>query len=169
MKKRLSSLLCCMCLLAAVFGVSQEGNAAQLDGCNVIFSIESRVPAIVKAYRFSYDHNLWLSLRDVAAALIGTEKAFGLTVGLDEKTEEKDDWCICLYSGEAYTPVGGEGQPITALDMEDSFYASAGYTRLYWDGREMRLPTYVHKAEKKLQPTDDVYLPEPVPDIYWGE
>lgn len=57
---------------------------------------------IVKTLDYDYDHNTYLSLRDIAMVLKGTDKSFSLAVTKNT---------IALNLGSDYTPVGEENIP----------------------------------------------------------
>ena len=141
MGKRVVSLFLACCLLASLAGVGMVTvSAAQLDGRNLSVSVDGREAVVVKAFQSSYDNNLLLSLRDLAAVLSGTEKGFSIAIEPDEESGTR----LVIRKGQAYTPVGGEGEPNTQLDVGDCIYASTSYNKLYLDDQEMRLPTYLH-------------------------
>lgn len=56
----------------------------------------------VKTLDYSYEHNTYLSLRDIAVALNHTEKSFSLEIAKN---------AVSLNPGGAYTPVGIENTP----------------------------------------------------------
>ena len=141
MGKRVVSLFLACCLLVSLAGVGMVTvSAAQLDGRNLSVSVDGREAVVVKAFQSSYDNNLLLSLRDLAAVLSGTEKGFSIAIEPDEESGTR----LVIRKGQEYTPVGGEGEPTTQLDVGDCIYASTSYNKLYLDDQEMRLPTYLH-------------------------
>ena len=56
----------------------------------------------VKTLDYDYDHNRYLSLRDIAMILKGTDKSFSLEIAKS---------AVSLNPGSAYTPVGEENVP----------------------------------------------------------
>ena len=75
MGKRVLILVSCLCLLVGLV-LPVPSLAAQLDGVDLSLQVTGREPVIVKGFQSSYDNNWILSLRDLASALVGTEKAF---------------------------------------------------------------------------------------------
>ncbi len=68
--------------------------------------IDSGTASTVKTLDYSYDYNTYLSLRDVAMLLNGTDKSFSLEITGN---------AISMNLGNAYTPVGVEN-----ISWEDS-------------------------------------------------
>lgn len=64
----------------------------------------------VKTLDYSYDHNTYLSLRDIAMVLNGTDKSFSLSIKKNS---------AALDTGMAYTPVGGENLPWESSENPD--------------------------------------------------
>lgn len=64
----------------------------------------------VKTLDYSYDHNTYLSLRDIAMVLNGTDKSFSLNIKKNS---------VSLDPGMAYTPVGGENLPWESSENPD--------------------------------------------------
>lgn len=159
MGKRIFSLFFCLCLLLSL---APRVDAAQLDGVNLAVSIDGGDLVTVKAYQSSYGNNLLISLRDLAAALSGTDKAFDIAIEPDEESGTH----IAVRMGSDYIPVGGENEPTDDLEVADSFYASTAYNKLYIDEQEMRLPTYLH-TESEERPAD-IYLRLVDLGMYWN-
>lgn len=148
-KRILSVSVSFLLVLSLVCGTLPRAQAAQLDGHNLALSVDGRDPVTVKAYQSSYGNNLLISLRDLAAAITDTAKSFDIAIEPDEESGSR----IVIHPGNGYTPVGGENEPITGLGIEDSFYASTGYNKLFIGQREMRLPTYLH-SQGEERPKD---------------
>ena len=62
---------------------------------NIALSVDGAEPVTVKALHYSYGNNRFVSLRDLAAALSGTAKRFGMTITND---------VVILNSGADYSP-----------------------------------------------------------------
>ncbi|MCR5249441.1 MAG: serine hydrolase [Lachnospiraceae bacterium] len=75
---------------------------------NLPFSVDGGHAVTVRTLHYGYPNNRYLSLRDVAVALNGTEKQFSLLVSNDE---------ITIRSGEGYSPVGGENEPFPKTEL----------------------------------------------------
>ena len=161
-KRILSVSICFLLVLSLVSGALPRAQAAQLDGHNLALSVDGRDPVTVKAYQSSYGNNLLLSLRDVAAAVTDTAKSFDIAIEPDEESGTR----IVIRPGNGYTPVGGENEPITELKVEDSFYASTSYNKLFIDEQEMRLPTYLHGDEEERP--KDIFVRLVDLGMYWN-
>lgn len=161
-KRILSVSICFLLVLSLVSGAFPRAQAAQLDGHNLALSVDGRDPVTVKAYQSSYGNNLLLSLRDVAAAVTDTAKSFDIAIEPDEESGTR----IVIRPGNGYTPVGGENEPITELKVEDSFYASTSYNKLFINEQEMRLPTYLH-GDGEERPKD-IFIRLVDLGMYWN-
>lgn len=161
-KRILSVSICFLLVLSLVSGALPRAQAAQLDGHNLALSVDGRDPVTVKAYQSSYGNNLLLSLRDLAAAVTDTAKSFDIAIEPDEESGSR----IVIRPGNGYTPVGGENEPITELKVEDSFYASTSYNKLFIDEQEMRLPTYLH-GDGEERPKD-IFIRLVDLGMYWN-
>ena len=161
-KRILSVSICFLLVLSLVSGALPRAQAAQLDGLNLSLTVDGRDPVTVKAYQSSYGNNLLLSLRDVAAAVTDTAKSFDIAIEPDEESGSR----IVIRPGNGYTPVGGENEPITELKVEDSFYASTSYNKLFIDEQEMRLPTYLHGDEEERP--KDIFIRLVDLGMYWN-
>lgn len=151
MGKRVLILVSCLCLLVGLV-LPVPSLAAQLDGVDLSLQVTDREPVIVKGFQSSYDNNWILSLRDLASALAGTEKAF--SVRLEQDTEEVQ-W-ILLQTGEDYEPQGGENEPGVVREATDMLDGDLAYWKLKLDDAEMRLPVYRYDQEDGLPA--DVYM-----------
>ena len=69
---------------------------------NLPFRVDGREPVIIKTLHYDYQNNRFVSIRDFAMALRGTSKHFQMRL---------DDGQVRTFTGEDYTPAGGEGQP----------------------------------------------------------
>lgn len=161
-KRILSVSICFLLVLSLVSGALPRAQAAQLDGHNLALSVDGRDSVTVKAYQSSYGNNLLLSLRDLAAAVTDTAKSFDIAIEPDEESGSR----IVIRPGNGYTPVGGENEPITELKVEDSFYASTSYNKLFIDEQEMRLPTYLH-GDGEERPKD-IFIRLVDLGMYWN-
>ena len=97
--QKISVLLLCAILICSALP-SRAVAGYQIPGaCQV--QTESGTAA-VKTLDCDYDNNTYLSLRDAAMALNGTEKSFSLDVASN---------AVSLNLGEAYAPLGGRTPP----------------------------------------------------------
>ncbi len=114
---------------------------------NLPFSVDGSEPATVKTLHFTYANNRYVSLRDFAAALIGTPKHFALLV---------EDGSVTMSTGTDYVPVGGEGQPFPKTDPETgaSFVfttQSLAHNPILLDGRSLCYLTFLSSDPTGIQ------------------
>ena len=94
----------------------------------------------IKTLHYDYRNNRFVSMRDVAAALSGTDKQFELSVTADT---------ITITSGKAYGAVGGEGDlfPRTQRepDEEDPLYNTGvlKFNTMEYDGATVKYYTFI--------------------------
>ena len=106
--QKISALLLCAILICSVLP-SRAVAGYQIPGaCQV--QTESGAAA-VKTLDCDYDNNTYLSLRDTAMVLNGTEKSFSLDVASN---------AVSLNLGEAYAPLGGENAPWGEEELPDA-------------------------------------------------
>ena len=151
MGKRVLTLVCCLCLIVSLV-LPVPSLAAQLDGVDLWLQVTGQEPVMVKGFQNAYDNNWILSLRDLASALAGTEKAFSVRL---EQDAEQVQW-ILIQTGEDYEPQGGENEPGVVREKADVLIGDLAYWKLKLDGVEMRLPVYRY-VQKDGLPVD-VYL-----------
>ncbi len=97
---------------------------------NIALSVDGAEPVTVKALHYSYGNNRFVSLRDLAAALSGTAKRFGMTITND---------VVILNSGTDYSPVGGEGEPFPSTEPGALYYTRPlAENPIELDGRALR-------------------------------
>lgn len=95
--QKLCSLILSAVLLCAALPARAEAGYEIPGICQV--QTDTGTTCSVKTLDHDYERNTYLSLRDIAMALSGTDKAFSLEI-----TEN----AVSLNPGEAYTPVGTE-------------------------------------------------------------
>ena len=106
--QKISALLLCAILICSVLP-SRAVAGYQIPGaCQVQTEAGT---AAVKTLDCDYDNNTYLSLRDTAMALNGTEKSFSLDVASN---------AVSLNLGEAYAPLGGENAPWGEEELPDA-------------------------------------------------
>ena len=76
--KKISTLILSVILVCFVLPVSADASYEIPRTCQV--QTDTGVAYTVKTLDYSYDHNTYLSLRDIAVALNGTEKSFSLAI-----------------------------------------------------------------------------------------
>lgn len=106
--RKASALILTAALLCAVPTARAEARSETPGVCQV--QTDSGGVYTVKTLDYAYENNTYLSLRDMAAALGGTDKAFSLEVTRNS---------VSLNTGEVYSPVGGENGPWGAGDSPD--------------------------------------------------
>lgn len=85
----------------------------------------------VKTLDYSYDHNTYFSLRDIAVVLNGTDKSFSLEITKS---------AVSLNRGGAYSPVGVENTPWEDRENPD---ISLRRNEFKVDGQEVRYYTLI--------------------------
>lgn len=140
MRKRLCSIMLAMALLIgmviSVMPASVIAKAAVYTE-NVKVHIDGKEAAVVRAMHYDYLHNMYLSVRDLAALLSGTAKNFEFSI-----SKANDETCFKIETGKDYGAVGGENTPfentLEALsnsrkrlsvfvdDVENRFYVIQG-------------------------------------------
>ena len=104
--KRIRRALCALLALCLVLPLTGRAEAADSIPQPFVENLSLRVDGgegkTVKALHYGYSNNRYVSLRDMAAALAGTARRFGLTVTGD---------AVVISTGADYWPVGGEGEP----------------------------------------------------------
>ena len=119
---------------------------------NMSVSADGGTAKNVKYIDMYYDHDAYVSLRDMAAALAGTGAAFDVSI-------EKDT--IRLSRGGVYSPVGGEGSAFTVLTRDPS---SKEYVRrrntFILDGQNVHYYTFIYKDEETGYYDCFMYLPD---------
>lgn len=68
--------------------------------------------SVIKTYFYSYENNIYVSLRDFASALKGSDKAIEVSVSKAS---------IRITTGQDYVPIGGENSGWTDSYMENSY------------------------------------------------
>lgn len=104
MRKALRKLIALMALTAVLAGQAmpaRAGTGFEIPGACTVRT-DTGAESIVKTFDYDYEGNTYYSLRDVAMALKGTEKAFSLGVTRS---------AVSVNPGGAYAPVGGENAP----------------------------------------------------------
>ena len=98
--QKISCILLSAVLLCSLIPVRADAGYEIPGVCQV--QADSDAAYTVKSLDYGYDHNTYLSLRDMAVVLNGTDKAFSLEVTKN---------AVSLDPGNAYTPVGVENAP----------------------------------------------------------
>lgn len=92
------SITMCLSMTTAAFA------GDQLNPADLKVTVDTKAPVTVKGYNASYAYNTYVSMRDMAKALEGTDKAFNMTYN-------QDSGSFVVETGKAYAAVGGENEP----------------------------------------------------------
>lgn len=98
--QKISYILLSAVLLCSLIPVRADAGYEIPGVCQV--QADSGAVYTVKSLDYGYDHNTYISLRDMAAVLNGTDKCFSLEVTKNT---------VSLNPGNAYTPAGVENTP----------------------------------------------------------
>lgn len=106
LKKRAASLILILAVaLSMCFGTAGTAFAGdQMNRVNFKVSVDGKEPVTVKGYNASYTYHTYVSLRDLASALSGSQKNMNV-----EYDAEKNAFSITTHTD--YVPVGGENTP----------------------------------------------------------
>lgn len=94
------SLILSVILVCSMLPIQVNAAYEILGNCQVL--TDTGAAGTVKTMDYSYDHNTYFSLRDIAMILKDTSKSFSLEITKN---------AISLTPGNAYTPVGAENAP----------------------------------------------------------
>jgi len=98
--RKIGSLILSAILVCSILPIRADAGYEIPGSCQA--RTDTGVVCTVKTLDYGYDHNTYLSLRDMAAALQDTEKSFSLEITKNT---------VSLNPGEVYTPVGVENVP----------------------------------------------------------
>ena len=127
--QKICSLILSVVLICFLLPVRADASYEIPGTCQV--QADTGAAYTVKTLDYSYDHNAYFSLRDIAVILNGTDKSFSLEVTKN---------AVSLNKGGAYTPVGEENVP-----WEDSENPDISLRRNEFkvDGQEVRYYTLI--------------------------
>ena len=137
-KKSLRRLLCLVLLGALLLMIPLPAQAEVLSHTmleNLSLSVDGGEAHNVRALHYGYRNNRYVSLRDMAAALTGTARAFDLHIAGGQSV---------LTTGENYSPVGSEGTPFA----EGGAFTTQGLALnpIRLDGRELRYLSFLQSG-----------------------
>lgn len=98
--QKISFLILSVSLLCAILPVRVFASFEIPGTCRV--QADAGAVRIVKTLDYDYDHNTYLSLRDMAMVLRDTDKSFSLEITKN---------AVSMNLGNSYTPAGGENEP----------------------------------------------------------
>ena len=98
--QKISSVILSVTLLCSIVPIRADASFEIPGSCRV--QTETGAACTVKTLDYAYDYNTYLSMRDVAMLLKGTDKSFALEITSNT---------VSLIPGNTYTPVGVENEP----------------------------------------------------------
>ena len=98
--QKISLIILSSILVCSILPIRAEASFEIPGTCQV--QTDTGAAYTVKTLDYGYDHNTYLSLRDIAMALKDTDKSFSLEITKN---------AVSLVPGNAYTPVGVENVP----------------------------------------------------------
>ena len=127
--QKISSFILSVILVCCILPVRAEASYEIPGTCQV--QADTDAIYTVKTLDYSYDHNTYLSLRDIAVVLNGTGKSFFLEITKN---------AVAMDLGDAYTPVGVENAPWEDRENPD---ISLRRNEIKVDGQEVRYYTLI--------------------------
>lgn len=127
--QKISSFILSASLVCFLLPIGADASYEIPQTCQV--QTESGAAYTVKTLDYSYDHNTYLSLRDIAVVLNGTDKSFSLEITKN---------AVSLNRTDAYTPVGVENTPWEDRENPD---ISLRRNEFKVDGQEVRYYTLI--------------------------
>lgn len=109
---------------------------------NLFISVNGAESKTIKAVNAYYENNYYISARDLAAALSGTEKQFQVTV---------DKGFVAFERGVAYEPQSNDNRPFSEEDLDRIYTAKARLNQITLDGREVRYYTFIIQVDGKYE------------------
>ena len=103
------------------------------------FDVNGGTSRVVKTIHYKYENNRYLSMRDLAAAISGTEKTFELAVA---------DTSMTITTGIPYQAAGGENEPFVIPEDVTDYAVTTRALRLNTitiDERNVRYHTLIGK------------------------
>ncbi|MDE7478097.1 MAG: D-alanyl-D-alanine carboxypeptidase [Lachnospiraceae bacterium] len=98
--RKINSYILCVILVCFILPVRADASYEISGICQV--QTDTSAAYTVKTLDYSYDHNTYFSLRDMAMVLNGTDKSFSLEITKS---------AVALNLGDTYVPVGVENAP----------------------------------------------------------
>ena len=96
---------------------------------NLYVSVNGAEPVIVKAVSAYYEYNYYVSARDIAAALVGTEKQFNVTIA---------GGAVSIERGAEYAIRGDENTAFSQDSLKNIYTAKAKLNQITVDEKEVR-------------------------------
>ncbi|MDE7205711.1 MAG: D-alanyl-D-alanine carboxypeptidase [Lachnospiraceae bacterium] len=127
--QKITSFILTVILICFILPVRADASYEIPKTCQV--QADTNAAYTVKTLDYSYDHNTYFSLRDIAVILNGTEKSFSLEITKN---------AVSLNKGGAYTPVGGEN---SAWEDSENPDISLRRNEFKVDGQEVRYYTLI--------------------------
>jgi D-alanyl-D-alanine carboxypeptidase len=127
--QKITSFILSVILICFILPVRADASYEIPGTCQV--QADTNAAYTVKTLDYSYDHNTYFSMRDIAVVLNGTEKSFSLEITKN---------AVSLNKGGAYMPVGGEN---SAWEHSENPDISLRRNEFKVDGQEVRYYTLI--------------------------
>ncbi len=127
--QKITSFILSVILICFILPVRADASYEIPGTCQV--QADTNAAYTVKTLDYSYDHNTYFSMRDIAVVLNGTEKSFSLEITKN---------AVSLDKGGAYMPVGGEN---SAWEHSENPDISLRRNEFKVDGQEVRYYTLI--------------------------
>ena len=127
--QKITSFILSVILICFILPVRADASYEIPGTCQV--QADTNAAYTVKTLDYSYDHNTYFSMRDIAVVLNGTEKSFSLEITKN---------AVSLNKGGAYMPVGGEN---SAWEHSENPDMSLRRNEFKVDGQEVRYYTLI--------------------------
>lgn len=133
MSMRSVFLFVLVCIAILISGCTSTSNSVSEDTLehkileNLQLVVDGKQAVTVRTFHYSYENNRFVSIRDLAFGMSGSERKFNLTIL---------DGILNIYTNEQYEPVGGEDTPFS----EQGTFRTDSYKRVQmtFDGAERR-------------------------------
>ncbi len=128
------------CMIIAVvfvscFGAKTTAFAAENEfPINLSISVDKAEPVTVKAVSAYYDYNYYVSARDLAAALSGTEKQFSVRI---------DQGFVAIDTDAAYVKRGDENTAFSSEALAKIYTAAAKLNQITINEKEVRYYNFI--------------------------
>ena len=127
--QKITSFILSVILICFILPVRADASYEIPGTCQV--QADTNAAYTVKTLDYSYDHNTYFSMRDIAVVLNGTEKSFSLEITKN---------AVSLNKGGAYMLVGGEN---SAWEHSENPDISLRRNEFKVDGQEVRYYTLI--------------------------
>ena len=141
--KKIIRLLCAALICAFIFGnfIYISANATDYENCdNMMIYVDGADSYNVRVIYWPFDGNPYISLRDLASAVSGTDKHFEMSIS---------DSDIYITTGMDYGPAGGENIPFDEEELGEvySLTYSLMCNDIIIDGKKVLYYTFLGKND----------------------